>query len=95
MGLWRVWGWSFGLYGLTHAWVYVNAGAGLPWFMFYAGLLPWSTKVYGAAAGLYGFMVYHVVLLWFMMQVKVCGLWFTMLFKGLCVNVGFMVYDAS
>ena len=23
------------------------------------------------------------------------GLWFTMLFKGLCVNVGFMVYDAS
>ena len=37
-----------------------------------------------AAAGLYGFMVYHVVLLWFMMQVKVYGLWFTMLFKGLC-----------
>ena len=23
------------------------------------------------------------------------GLWFTMLFQGLCVNVGFMVYDAS
>ena len=50
--------------------------------MVYAGL-PWS-KVYGAAAGLYGFMVYHVVLLWFMVQVKVYGLWFTMLFKGLC-----------
>jgi len=62
------------------------------WFMMYLGLRFMERS---AAAGLYGFMVYHVVLLWFMMQVKVYGLWFTMLFKGLCVNVGFMVYDAS
>ena len=51
------------------------------WFMMYLGL---RFMVRSAAAGLYGFMVYHVVLLWFMMQVKVYGLWFTMLFKGLC-----------